>query len=305
MKRNHKLGKRVLIILIALVLLVSTCVSAFASDAKECTISVNFSLEGQKIEGANFKVYKVAGFETDGTIKVEAPFENYPISWDIETAEQLKELCETLEGYIARDNVMPTAEGTTNREGKAEIQVQDRGIYMISGSLYRTDEATYKISPAMVKVIEGDTYKEVQPKYEKETQPTEDITITKVWTSHKDQLFRPTKIEAELYKDGELYATVELSEENGWKYTWPEMSTDCTWTVVEKTVLAEYFVRVSKEEKVFFIYNDFYGTPLDEDFPPPPTPDIPYTGTFWWPVPVMAIGGILLLLTGVLLKKER
>lgn len=302
MKRNHKLVKKVLALLIGMILLMSTCASAFATEAKGCIISVDFSVEGQKMEGANFKVYKIAGFKSDGTISVEDSFRNYPISWDIETAEQLKELCETLEGYIARDDIAPTAEGSTAFDGKTQISVPHKGIYLVSGILYKTDDAVYKVSPAMVQLIEGDTYKAIQPKYEKETQPKEDISVVKVWRSDKDQGFRPTKIEAELYKDGVLFDTVELSEENGWTYTWPKMSTDSTWTVVEKTVLAEYYVKVSKEEKVFFIYNDFYGAPFGEDSPPS---DIPYTGTLWWPVAVITIMGGIFLFTGIVIKKER
>lgn len=48
--------------------------------------------------------------------------------------------------------------------------------------------------------------------------------------------------------------------------------------------------------------------PLHEVPPPsetPPPPDLPYTGQVNWPVPILAFGGCLLILLGLLLHREK
>lgn len=310
MKGIFRRKNKYLIIFLTIVLFMSTCSTAFGTEEKGSTLVVDFSIGGESIEGVGFNAYKIGYVNNDGGLVLEDAYRDYPVVWNIETAEQMKEICDTLMGYIDRDKIVATEAGVTDGEGKAEMKAESKGIYLVVGSLYETEDVVYSISPALVKIDEEDTRKEIQPKYEKETKPREDITAVKIWTGDKEELFRPKMIEAELYKDGELFDTVELSEENGWKHIWQDMSTESIWTVAEKTVLKEFHVRVSRKENVFFIKNDL-DTGLHgmddkrDDSPSNPPEDIPYTGTLWWPVPIMAIGGVVLLWAGNLAKRER
>ncbi|WP_461815722.1 DUF7601 domain-containing protein [Faecalimonas sp.] len=59
-----------------------------------------------------------------------------------------------------------------------------------------------------------------------------------------------------LLKDGVRYETIELSEQNGWTYTWENLSKDNVWTVEEVDVPEGFQSSVEKKNKTFVIIND-------------------------------------------------
>lgn len=66
----------------------------------------------------------------------------------------------------------------------------------------------------------------------------ETITVKKVWQD--DGMNRPTSIKATLMCNGEPFETVEINEGCNWKYTWTNLASGYSWTVVEKDVPAGY-----------------------------------------------------------------
>ena len=110
------------------------------------------------------------------------------------------------------------------------------------------------------------------------------------------------------------------------RYLWTGLDADDTWRVVEETVPEGYTVSISREGITFVVTNtyrpDVPDTPEPPDQPDKPTPPdtpnqpdrpdrpgtpgtttpgeptIPQTGALWWPVPVLAAGGMLLFLLG-------
>ena len=73
---------------------------------------------------------------------------------------------------------------------------------------------------------------------------------------------RPTEIVVDLLKNGEVYDTVTLSEENGWSYNWdklPRYNADGTraeWTMTEQTV-EDYTVLIEKNGITFTVTNTY------------------------------------------------
>ena len=126
----------------------------------------------------------------------------------------------------------------------------------------------------------------------------------------------------QLLRNGEVYDTVTLSEENGWSHTWTGLDKDDTWQVVEADVPDGYTVTVTREGITFVVTNTRSKDNPDEPEPgeeipdnPPPTgsqepgeeipeepapqgPALPQTGTLWWLVPLLACGGMALFLLG-------
>lgn len=107
---------------------------------------------------------------------------------------------------------------------------------------------------------------------------TEDtkISVEKVWDDNNDQDgIRPTTIKVQLYADGKASGrTVELSENNNWKYTWNNLSKqkageDIVYTVDEVEVPEGYSKTVVRENdgKVvsFVITNSRPDTPKTGD----------------------------------------
>ena len=156
--------------------------------------------------------------------------------------------------------------------------------------------------------------------------------VLKVWKDEGHKKERPNKITVQLLRDGKVYDKVDLTEKNNWRYTWKNLSDKYEWMVVEKEE-DNYTVSVSKEGTTFVMTNTY-----DEEEPSPPgenppgenppgeePPDeeeeivlgdideiipktekvLPKTGALWWPVPVLACGGLILIMAGCFIKRRQ
>jgi hypothetical protein len=88
------------------------------------------------------------------------------------------------------------------------------------------------------------------------------ISVEKVWDDNNDQDgIRPTTIKVQLYADGKASGrTVELSENNNWKYTWNNLSKqkageDIVYTVDEVEIPDGYIKTVTSKGTAFTITN--------------------------------------------------
>ena len=70
------------------------------------------------------------------------------------------------------------------------------------------------------------------------------MTVEKVWKNDTADV-RPDSVEVTLLRDGEAFETVELTEQGGWKYTWPALDPAYTWSVGETSVPEGYQSAVS------------------------------------------------------------
>lgn len=179
----------------------------------------------------------------------------------------------------------------------------------------------------------------VNPKHDFHPEPDEpdEGTITrkvlKVWADEGHEEERPQEVIVQLLRDGKVYDTVTLNAANNWRYTWNDLDDRYTWTIVEKE-LEDYTVTVTLEGVTFVVTNTLTPPPPpppdEPDNPPdepdnpdipdhpdepdepdtpdnpdePDEPDIPQTGQLWWPVPLLACGGMGLFLVGWLKRRN-
>lgn len=169
------------------------------------------------------------------------------------------------------------------------------------------------------------------PKCERTLNPTTvSYSLYKRWVDTGYESSRPSSIAVDLYLDGALFRTVTLSDANAWTYSW-EYEDGHTWTIAEH-ITGSYSAALS-ESGTSFILTNTHTTDTPPDNPPdnppwntppssPPstpvtpavagavrtpavtpaavTPDVlgasrlPQTGQLWWPVPVLALAGMLL-----------
>jgi len=69
-------------------------------------------------------------------------------------------------------------------------------------------------------------------------QEYEQRTVRKVWQD--DGINRPKSVQVTLMRNGEAFETVELNEGCNWKYTWQNLASGYSWTIVEKEVPKGY-----------------------------------------------------------------
>ncbi len=169
-----------------------------------------------------------------------------------------------------------------------------------------------------------------------------DISVIKVWKSDEGQS-RPRSVTVQLLRDGFVYDIAILNSSNSWKYAWKNLSVAYEWKVVEKEVPSGYKVKIENDGAVSFTITNVgkervttttapvitqttqptttgtvpgYSTPtyntntMPTPSAPTPTnpgdgtPEIPQTGQLWWPVTWLVIGGCLMIIIGVGIKRN-
>ena len=116
---------------------------------------------------------------------------------------------------------------------------------LTDASQWRVDETT--IPAGYENKIEVDGYK-FQITNTRIINPVE-ITVKKDWVA-SEGVKHPESVEVILYRDGDVYKTVKLSEKNNWTYTWSDLTDEYTWSVDEKEVPAGYTKNVTVREQV-------------------------------------------------------
>ena len=122
-------------------------------------------------------------------------------------------------------------------------------------------------------------------------------TVLKRWYDAGYEQKRPDSITVTLLKDGAVYDTKTLTRADGWQNTWKDLprynpdDSEIVWTVTERPVPG-YTASVQQSGGTFILTNT-----LDRQ-------KLPQTGLLWWPVPVLAAAGLLLLIFGALSKRK-
>lgn len=290
--------------------------------------SVTLSYE---LSGAKFYLYKVAELSEDVTFTLSGDFAGYPVSLERLDSEGWRAAAQTLAAYAARDNRTALAEGTTDAEGKLQFQNLTAGLYLIAGETLQSGTVTYEPMSTLVSLPDlntDDTWNYnpvISPKYEKQEQETVSYKVTKKWEDSGNKDSRPASITAQLLKDGKVYAEAELKKANQWTHTWKELEAGHKWTVTEKKTDKSYTVKVQKSGTNFVITNTYKKTAVTPE-PNPSNPGgskpgnggtgnggsgnsaaevkLPQTGQLWWPVPYLALAGILMIFLGILRRKR-
>jgi hypothetical protein len=289
-------------------------------------------------------------------------FAQYAIEpFDLEETDW-RMLAETLDGYAQRDHQLILMEGRTNEEGILKLPQEgslNPGVYLCEAHQKIEEDGVYTIAPLLISLPEveedGTTVydADVYPKINyTNLEEGKNFTVIKIWKDSEtasgttgstaedaevqdEQVAdtdtgRPSQIEVQLLKDGEIYDTVRLNAANNWRYTWTELDETAEWTAVEKEVPNGYTVTTNLEDNnsQLVITNTENPTPTEELIPsqtpkpenPSQTPQpsgkpsqettssggkLPQTGMLWWPIPCLSLAGLVFFVIGWLRHKNR
>ena len=146
-----------------------------------------------------------------------------------------------------------------------------------------------------------------------------ELNVIVLWKDAGFESKRPDSVTIELYRDGELFDTQKVTAENGWRYTWSELSDDKLQVGAAPSADGEYSDATAQAkdhlingEHSWYVvergadgYTVTYAVrPVNNTFvvintvKAPATPDqtLPQTGQLWWPVPLLAIAGVLTMI---------
>jgi N-acetyl-beta-hexosaminidase len=116
------------------------------------------------------------------------------------------------------------------------------------------------------------------------------ITIQKVWNTDASTKAADS-VTVQLLRGGKVVETATLSQNNNWQVTYTNMPESDAYSIKEVNVPKGFTATYKQKGYVFTVTN---------------TSTLIQTGQLIWPIPMLALVGVLLIATGsVLLQKKR
>lgn len=304
--------------MLSLMLVLSVCgTTAFAYEridtGADTSLTAYFTENGTGIQGASFKLYRVADVSDAVEYALSGEFSGASVSLDdVESAGTWTEMALTLSAYAEANGISPVQTAKTGTDGSVTFSGLSVGLYLLTGDTVVVGDYSYAPAASMIllpTLQEDDSWNytpSVDVKYTK-TFVTEyqDVTVKKVW-SDGNYSKRPGNVTIQLLRDGSVLDTITLNASNSWSYTWNDLTSTYegengekktySYTVNETKVASGYTVSVSRQDTTYTVTNT---RPVDQD------KKLPQTGSLNWPIPVLTIVGLVLVGCGWYLCTRR
>ena len=320
MKRLKRIAAALLSALTAVLLLP---VQAYAAGSielnRDMSLTVSYVDGKTYLSGAQFDIYLVATVDECGELTTTETFSLFNVDIRGKNDEAWNKVASTLEGYILRDKIAPTDSAKTDAQGLAVFpSAQERltpGLYLVKGQRHKQDGTIYEAATFMVMVpgidMEANAWiydVTVNAKFISYPAPTTSLDtstrkVLKVWKDSGHEQSRPKEVVVQLIRDSEIVDTVTLNAANNWRYTWENLPGGHKWTVVEKEQKG-YTVTVTQEGITFVVTNTYGGSGSSSGGGGSGKPPLIQTGQLWWPVPVLLAGGLLLIVLGLIRRRN-
>ncbi len=274
---------------------------------RQGSLTVCFGKDGNGFSGVKFCLYRVADISETGGWILSGDFRDYPVSLENQNSSGWRALAQTLAAYTARDSLNPLQTEKTASDGCASFSGLTVGLYLITGERFAEEGKIYTPEPLLVNLPAPtqDNYEwnyDVKISCKFDSADSSDDTVKrkviKIWADDGNEDNRPEDIYVQLLENGSVADTVTLSRDNNWEYMWENLNGSSRWQIAEAKTAEGYTVSVVQEGITFIITNTY---PPDTN----PPDELPQTGMPWLPVPLLACGGLLLVLLGVLVRCRR
>lgn len=287
------MSRKIITFCVAIILLLTCSYTAFAEEFDfDKTGSISVTLTEQKqnepIVGAELSIYYVATVIMDAEGKLIYNFTDDFKQIDVEIDDA--SLAAKLDTFVAQHN-LPSTKITTDANGTALCDDLDLGLYFI-----KQTGTVDGFAPCTSFLVTLPNEKDGEYVYEVNATPKTDvirltsITVKKVWNT--DAAAEATEsVTVQLLKNGEVVKTATLSAQNDWQATFTNMPESDAYSVKEVDIPKGFTATYKQDKYVFTVTN---------------TSTLIQTGQLMWPIPVLAVGGLLLIVIGiVLLQKKR
>lgn len=308
------------------------------SDAKEpistdelCGLNLSYTCNGAVVSNVPVKLFRVADISASAQYSLTTSFAASGLKLNgIRSSNEWDVIRSTLESYILANNIAVDFSSSTDQNGRAQFESLKPGLYLLSAVHVVQNGWSYSFDSALISLpglsedglwqyritVAPKSAAAPPSKPDDPDAPDEEIQykILKLWKDENGQAERPKSIDVEIFRNGESYEIVSLSEAAHWSYTWTAKDDGADWMVVERNIPSGYSVTVEERTTTFILTNTLIpdAPPPDNpppDNPPPDTPpDSPETGDsphlLLYTVLMYVSGGALVLL-GITGKKKR
>ena len=287
------MNRKIITFCVTALLLLTGSYTVFAEEfdpSKTGSVSVTLIEQKQKepIVGAELSVYYVATavLDSDGNLIYDytKDFEQFNAA----ITDTL--LAEKLDAFVSQHSV-PSTKITTNSEGTALCSQLPLGLYFVKQS--GLAEGFAPCTPFLVTVPnekDGEYVYEINASPKTEVARLTSITIKKVWNTDASTESADS-VTVQLLRNGNAIKTATLNEKNNWQVTYIDMPESDAYSVKEIDVPKGFTATYKQNGYVFTVTN---------------TSTLIQTGQLTWPIPVLAVGGMILIAVGItLLRKKR
>lgn len=287
------MNRKIITFCVTALLLLTGSYTVFAEEfdpSKTGSVSVTLIEQKQKepIVGAELSVYYVATavLDSDGNLIYDytKDFEQFNAA----ITDTL--LAEKLDAFVSQHSV-PSTKITTNSEGTALCSQLPLGLYFVKQS--GLAEGFAPCTPFLVTVPnekDGEYVYEINASPKTEVARLTSITIKKVWNTDASTESADS-VTVQLLRNGNAIKTATLNEKNNWQVTYIDMPESDAYSIKEIDVPKGFTATYKQNGYVFTVTN---------------TSTLIQTGQLTWPIPVLAVGGMILIAVGItLLRKKR
>ena len=284
---------RKIIRLFVAVLFILTCsMTVFAEDfdpQKTGSISVTLTEQYKKepIVGAELSVYYVASVHRNVDGKLNYTYTDAFKKSGIDLADS--SLATKLDAFVLENNIA-SIRITTDKNGKASCKDLALGLYFVRQ--VNAMEGFAPCTPFMVTVpgSNGDDYVyEVNASPKTEVAKLTSITIRKVWNTDASTPVTG-HVTVQLLRNGNVVKTAVLNKRNNWYVTYTGMPESDAYSIREVDIPKGFKATYHKKGYLFTVTN---------------TSTLAQTGQLIWPIPVLAVSGMLFITAGVILLQKK
>lgn len=279
------------------------------SPDRDCSLTIAYCYDGKSFSDLPVKLYKIADVSADFQYSLTAPFVNSGLILNgVQSVSEWNVIRSTLETHILAYGVGADLSAVTDQDGQVCFQGLKPGLYLAITEQVLQNDWIYAFDSALValpglgadglwqyEVAVASKSQAIPPA---ETDEEIEFKVLKLWKGDGGRTDRPKSIEVEIFRNGDSYQTVILSEENHWAYSWKAKDDGSVWKVVERNVPSGYSMTIEERETSFVLINTW----------PPDKPDTPQTGDtsniMLWFV-LMIISGSMLIILGITGKRKR
>ncbi|HBL40283.1 MAG TPA: hypothetical protein DDY98_01405 [Ruminococcaceae bacterium] len=312
--------KRRFLCIISVILLCTSIFGIQSLAADECSLRVVCKYDSVAVSAAKVNIYRVADYEFGKSMVLSGGFADLRDSMDLSSREKMEKSALTLYSYCTANQKSATASAVSDAEGNVDFSALSEGYYLVAIDSVTTEDYTYSFSPFLVCLPEYNTSNGTEnnsvcayPKATRgEVQKYFDLSVVIVWDDAGYEQYRPSFVRVDLICDGELYDSVNLSEENNWSYVWTHLEANHEWMVGEHNSSNMYTVDIEKPENNRFVIEYTVRGPKETEPTETTTAkpeeekaqELPYTGLIWWPIPLLATLGTACIAIGVAEKRK-
>lgn len=234
-----------------------------AADDNSGTLTLTCESDDFGLADMQWKIYKV-GENKGGIFALTGDFANYHVDLSkiMEDSDSMTEAASTLSNYAVLDEIIPVQNAKTNGRGVVQFKGLNPGLYLAIGNKIKVGTVSYFPTPLLFELGGSSTMNvSAYPKFiTKYTLPdTKDrFIMRKIWANASMVTDKPVSLDVEIYEDGELFDTIQLTDDNGWTYSW-EGAAASEWRVKEVNVPAGCYVMYRNNEVQFVIMNSYDG----------------------------------------------